>query len=144
MQKSQYMLLNLKIFKICIMHEFALEKAKIYKHAWKKYQYLESLSHKTIICKDWEVLKTCICMEIRALMINIERKICLSWDLNLRSAVLRTGILPLNHWDTDTTQNQTFLSYFNPSLPECNACIHNLNRATQQVVTQKGLLLCID
>ena len=45
------MLLNLKIFKICIMHEFALQKDKICKHAWKKYDYLESLSQKTNICK---------------------------------------------------------------------------------------------
>ena len=41
------MLLNLKNFKICIMHEFTPQKAKICKHAWKKYQYLESLIHKT-------------------------------------------------------------------------------------------------
>ena len=45
------MLLNLKIFKICIMHEFTLQKVKICKHAWKKYRYLELLSHKTNICK---------------------------------------------------------------------------------------------
>ena len=45
------MLLNLKIFKICIIHEFTLQMAKICKHAQKKYDYLESLSHKTNICK---------------------------------------------------------------------------------------------
>ena len=45
------MLLNLKIFKICIMHEFTPQKAKIRKHARKKYDYLESLSHKLNIFK---------------------------------------------------------------------------------------------
>ena len=45
------MLLYKKIFKICIMHEFTPQKSKICKHAWKKYDYLESLSHKTNICK---------------------------------------------------------------------------------------------
>ena len=44
------MLLNLKTFKICIMHEFVPQKAKICKHARKKYQYLESLSHEMNIC----------------------------------------------------------------------------------------------
>ena len=45
------MLLNLKFFKICIMHEFTPQNTKICKHAREKYQYLESLSHKTYICK---------------------------------------------------------------------------------------------
>ena len=49
------MLLNLKKIKICIMHEFTPQKAKICKHARKKYQYLESLSHETYICKVSEV-----------------------------------------------------------------------------------------
>ena len=47
----KYMLLCLKIFKISIMHEITPQKTKICKHAWKKYDYLESLSHKTNICK---------------------------------------------------------------------------------------------
>ena len=35
-------------------------------------------------------------------MINIEGKnVCLSWDLNLRSPVLRTGVLLFDHWNTD-------------------------------------------
>ena len=33
------------------MHEFTPQKVKICKHAWKKYNYLESLSHKTYITK---------------------------------------------------------------------------------------------
>ena len=37
------MLLNKKIFDICIMHEFAPQKTKICKRARKKYHYLESL-----------------------------------------------------------------------------------------------------
>ena len=37
------MLLNLKILKICIKHEFAPQKAKICKHAREKYHYLELL-----------------------------------------------------------------------------------------------------
>ena len=45
------MLLSLKIFQICIMHEFAPSKAKICKHARKKYHYLESLSHEMNIYK---------------------------------------------------------------------------------------------
>ena len=43
-------------------------------------------------------------------MINIEReKLCLSWDLNLRSPVLRTGLLPLRH--NIPTQNETSLPF---------------------------------
>ena len=45
------MLLNLKIFKICIMHEFTPQKVKICKHAREKYDYLESLSYKTSTVK---------------------------------------------------------------------------------------------
>ena len=45
--------------------------------------------------------------------------------MNLRPPVLRTGVLPLNHWDTDTTQNQTFLSYFDPRLSECKTHIYS-------------------
>ena len=40
-----------KIFKICIIHEFTPQKAKICKHARKKYQYSESVSPQTYICK---------------------------------------------------------------------------------------------
>ena len=45
------MLLNLKTFKICNIHEITPQKVKICKHARKKYDYLESLSHKTNVCK---------------------------------------------------------------------------------------------
>ena len=45
------MLINLKTFKICIMHEFAPQKAKICKHARKKYHYLESLNNEMNSCK---------------------------------------------------------------------------------------------
>ena len=51
------------------------QKAKICKHARKKYDYLESLSHKKNIYKVWEVrpiyIKTCICMEIQAVIITL-------------------------------------------------------------------------
>ena len=33
------------------MHEFIPQKTKICKHAREKYDYLESLSHKTNICE---------------------------------------------------------------------------------------------
>ena len=53
------MLLNLKIFKICIMHEFAPQKVKICKHARKKYhavkswnEYLQSLRSATSLYKN--------------------------------------------------------------------------------------------
>ena len=59
------------------MHEFTPQKAKIRKHAREKYQYLESLSHQTYICKVWEVqpvyVKICIFMEIRALLITFHQ-----------------------------------------------------------------------
>ena len=59
------------------MHEFTPQKAKFPKHAREKYQYLESLSHQTYICKVWEVqpvyVKICIFMEIRALLITFHQ-----------------------------------------------------------------------
>ena len=70
------MLLNFKIFEICIMHEFTFRKVKICKHAWKKVWLFGIVN--SYICKVWEVypahIKTCICMEIRALLIILLKK----------------------------------------------------------------------
>ena len=44
-----------KNLQICIIHEITTQKVTICKHAWKKYDYLESLLHKTNICKVREV-----------------------------------------------------------------------------------------
>ena len=49
------MLLNLKIFKICIMHVFTPQKTETCKYARKEYDYLELLSHKTSISKVREM-----------------------------------------------------------------------------------------
>ena len=51
--------LNLKIFKICIMHEFTPQMAKICKHARKKYGYLELISDR-IFAKFENCKKACI------------------------------------------------------------------------------------
>ena len=53
------------------------------------------------------------------------QNLCLSWDLNLRSPVLRTGVPSLTYWDTDTNSESNLPSYFSPRLSECNTCIHS-------------------
>ena len=84
------MLLNLKIFKICIMHKIAPQKAKICKHAWKKYDYLKLLSHNTNICKVWQIKVTSlykICMHSCTIMTKHaqwSRKIIQIWSIKIQ------------------------------------------------------------
>ena len=45
------------------------------------------------------------------------------WTSDLSS----TGVLPVNHWDTDSNSesNLPLIAYFNPRGSECNTSIHN-------------------
>ena len=66
-----------------------------------------------------------------------EKKLCLSWDLNLRSPVLHTGVLtirPLRH-------KPLSYSYFKPRLSECNTILQFQLGATQQVGILFGFTL---
>ena len=79
-------------------------------------------------------------------MINIEGEILfLRCDLNFRFPVLRTGVLPLNHWDTDTNSESNFRLVLQPkTLVNVILYYNSILKATQQVGILFGFTLYIN